>query len=65
MERIRPIETQPDPQECPIPYEAPSLTPIGSLHDLLAGGGTQPRCDMGTFDTNGGNSPVVTPPFGC
>jgi hypothetical protein len=32
-----------------VSYEAPVLTAIGSLHDLLAGGGTQ-GCDNGTFE---------------
>jgi hypothetical protein len=30
-----------------VSYEAPVLTPIGSLHDILAGGGTK-GCDNGT-----------------
>ena len=42
----------------PLPYEPPSLKPIGSLHDLLAGGGTQP-CDMGSFSP--GPSPQTSP----
>jgi hypothetical protein len=40
------------------PYETPVLTPIGCLHDLLAGGGTQP-CDGGVFQgSTGGNAPA-------
>jgi hypothetical protein len=46
-----------------IPYEPPVLTPIGSLHDLLAGGGTQ-SCDSGGLDPNGGPIPFGTVP-GC
>ena len=39
------------------PYEAPVLTPIGCLHDLLAGGGTK-SCDNGMFQgTTGGPDP--------
>jgi len=41
-----------------VPYEAPVLTPIGCLHDLLAGGGTQ-ACDGGVFQgTTGGDTPA-------
>jgi hypothetical protein len=43
-----------------VPYEAPVLTPIGSLHDLLAGGGTQ-ACDNGTLDPAGGPLPFNDP----
>jgi hypothetical protein len=42
-----------------VSYEAPVLTPIGSLHDLLAGGGTQ-SCDMGAPDPSGGPQPFGT-----
>jgi len=40
-------------------YEAPVLVPIGSLHDLLAGGGSL-ACDNGELDpTNGGKDPFA------
>jgi hypothetical protein len=42
------------------PYEAPLLTPIGSLHDLLAGGGSQ-SCDNGVEDPAGGRLPFNDP----
>jgi hypothetical protein len=35
-------------------YEPPRLVPIGSLHDLLAGGGTQ-NCDQGAPDPSNGS----------
>jgi hypothetical protein len=39
------------------PYEAPRLTPIGNLRDLLAGdGGTS--CDSATTQPSGGHDPV-------
>lgn len=46
----------------PIPYEAPCLTPIGSLHDLLAGSGTQ-HCDGMTFEAGPNPQVSPTPPF--
>jgi hypothetical protein len=45
------------------PYEAPVLTPIGNLHDLLAGGGSR-SCDHGTNDPAGGALPFNDPSCG-
>jgi hypothetical protein len=45
----------------PLPYEPPVLTAIGSLHDLLAGGGTQ-ACDNSTISA-GPTAAIPVPPF--
>ena len=65
---IRSVEPGENPGlgESRIPYEPPILTPIGCLHDLLAGGATQ-NCDGTAFiGATGGlthtNAPV---PPGC
>jgi hypothetical protein len=44
-----------------VPYESPVLIPIGSLHDLLAGTGTQ-SCDAGVPDP--GPTPI-NPDLSC
>jgi hypothetical protein len=49
-----------DQGERAVPYEAPSLIPIGSLHDLLAGGGSK-SCDNGSEDPAGGPLPFNDP----
>jgi hypothetical protein len=49
--------------ECPEKYEPPSLTPMGNLHDLLAGnGGTHHDC-LTNSNTTGDGTPNGTP--GC
>lgn len=45
----------------PLPYEPPVLTAIGSLHDLLAGGGSQ-GCDNHTIQA-GPTAAIPVPPF--
>jgi hypothetical protein len=40
-------------------YEAPRLTPIGNLRDLLAGPGSQP-CEGGAPAGSGGDEPPIT-----
>jgi hypothetical protein len=67
MPLIRSAEPGQDgnPRDAQVPYEAPVLTPIGCLHDLLAGGGTQ-NCDGTTFiGVTGGQTPetLPVPPF--
>jgi hypothetical protein len=42
-----------------VAYEPPRLTPIGNLHDLLAGIGSNP-CDAGEIAT--GPDPISGPP---
>jgi len=41
-------------------YEAPEVFPIGHLHDLLAGGGTQ-NCDAGSLEPNNGSEAETAP----
>jgi hypothetical protein len=45
-------------------YEAPRLTPIGNLRDLLAGPGSQP-CEGGQPQASGGDEPPVGGPGVC
>jgi hypothetical protein len=44
-----------------LPYEPPVLTPIGSLHDLLAGSGSL-ACDNHVIQ-KGPTAAIPTPPF--
>jgi hypothetical protein len=42
-------------------YEAPRLTPIGNLRDILAGAGSQP-CEGGLpAQASGGDAPFMAP----
>jgi hypothetical protein len=41
-----------------IPYEAPRLTPIGNLHDVVAGSTLGLPCDSNT-GSPGGDTPFV------
>jgi hypothetical protein len=45
-------------------YEAPRLTPIGNLRDLLAGPGSQP-CEGGAPAGSGGDQPPPGGPGIC
>jgi hypothetical protein len=48
--------------ELPLGYEPPRLTPIGHLHDLLAGPGSQPCDSTGVSNGSlGASGPVGTP----
>jgi hypothetical protein len=53
-----------NPNDCDAPalasYEAPRLTPIGNLRDILAGSGSQPCEGMAQAPATGGATPPPT-----
>jgi len=55
---MRPISVESSEMRSGEAYEAPEVFPIGHLHDLLAGGGTQ-NCDFG--DLEAGPQPEASP----
>jgi len=42
-------------------YEAPVLTPIGDLHDVLAGTTQKLQCDSNTHDNSSGDGNTSMP----
>ena len=50
------MPTDDKPTKAPAPYEPPTVTPVGNLHDLLTGAsGTQCDAATGQFDNTQDN----------